>query len=188
MAMAGDPGVKAYAGGVPLNTYNFFGRHAIAVGIGATPAGGEERVRQDEARRSYLRIVVKDGRLQGIFGVNEFFDGGVMRQLILRRVDISGRTPSAGRRSAHHRSRIHVSLVEMIMGQSYATIAFDAVKCDGCLKCMSACALAKTGENDSARAHPGHAHEFRIRARDVPPVRRSEMRHGMSSRRARERW
>ena len=26
---------------------------------------------------------------QAIFGVNEFFDGGVMRQLILRRVDIS---------------------------------------------------------------------------------------------------
>jgi phenylglyoxylate dehydrogenase epsilon subunit len=89
MAMAGDPGVKAYAGGVPLNTYNFFGRHAIAVGVGATPAGSEERVRHDEARGSYLRVVVKDGRLQGIFGVNEFFDGGVMRQLILRRVDIS---------------------------------------------------------------------------------------------------
>lgn len=88
MTMAGDPGVKAYAGGVPLNTYNFFGRHAIAVGIGATP-GGEERVRHDETRGSYLRVVVKDGRLQGIFGVNEFFDGGVMRQLILRRVDIS---------------------------------------------------------------------------------------------------
>jgi phenylglyoxylate dehydrogenase epsilon subunit len=89
MAMAGDPGVKAYAGGVPLNTYNFFGRHAIAVGVGATPAGGEERVRRDDARGSYLRVVVNDGRLQGIFGVNAFFDGGVMRQLILRRIDIS---------------------------------------------------------------------------------------------------
>ena len=89
MAMAGDPGVKAYVGGVPLNTYNFFGRHAIAVGVGATPTGGEERVRHDEARGRYLRVVVKDGRLQGIFGVNEFFDAGVMRQLILRRVDIS---------------------------------------------------------------------------------------------------
>jgi phenylglyoxylate dehydrogenase epsilon subunit len=89
MAMAGDPGVKAYAGGVPLNTYNFFGRHAIAVGVGVTPAGSEERVRHDESRGSYLRVVVRDGRLQGIFGVNEYFDGGVMRQLILRRVDIS---------------------------------------------------------------------------------------------------
>ncbi len=89
MAMAGDPGVKGYAGGVPLNTYNFFGRHAIAVGVGVTPAGGEEHVRHDKAGDRYLRVVVKDGRLQGVFGVNEFFDGGVMRQLILRRVDIS---------------------------------------------------------------------------------------------------
>ena len=89
MAMAGDPGVKAYAGGVPLNTYKFFGHHAIAVGVGATPTGGEERVRHDETRGRYLRVIVNDGRLQGVFGVNEFFDGGVMRQLILRRVDIS---------------------------------------------------------------------------------------------------
>ena len=38
------------------------------------------------------------------------------------------------------------------MGHTYATIAFDAVKCDGCLKCMSACASAKTGTEDVARA------------------------------------
>jgi phenylglyoxylate dehydrogenase beta subunit len=40
----------------------------------------------------------------------------------------------------------------MIMGQSYATIAFDAVKCDGCSKCMSACASAKAGVDDVAHA------------------------------------
>jgi phenylglyoxylate dehydrogenase beta subunit len=40
----------------------------------------------------------------------------------------------------------------MIMGQTYATIAFDAAKCDGCLKCMSACASAKTGTDNVARA------------------------------------
>jgi phenylglyoxylate dehydrogenase beta subunit len=40
----------------------------------------------------------------------------------------------------------------MIMGHTYATIAFDAAKCDGCTKCMSACALAKTGADDIARA------------------------------------
>jgi phenylglyoxylate dehydrogenase epsilon subunit len=88
MAMAGDAGLKSYAGGVPLNTYGFFGRHAISVGT--TPVGAEERVRHDESRGRYLRMVVKEGRLQGVFGVNEFFDGGVMRQLILRRVDVSG--------------------------------------------------------------------------------------------------
>ncbi|ABE38750.1 phenylglyoxylate:acceptor oxidoreductase PadH subunit [Rhodopseudomonas palustris BisB5] len=87
MAMAGDPGVKGYAGGVPLNTYNFFGRHAISVG--AAPAGADERVRFDPERGRYLRVVSTDGRLQGVFGVNEFFDAGVIRQLILRRTDLS---------------------------------------------------------------------------------------------------
>ena len=87
MAMAGDTGLKSYAGGVPLNTYHFFGRHAISVGT--TPADAEERIRYDEASGRYLRVAIKDGRLQGMFGVNEFFDGGVMRQLIMRRVDLS---------------------------------------------------------------------------------------------------
>ena len=87
MAMAGDSAIKSYAGAVPLNTYGFFGRHAISVGT--TPAGAEELVRHDEPGGRYLRLVVKNRRLQGIFGVNEFFDGGIMRQLILRRVDVS---------------------------------------------------------------------------------------------------
>ena len=87
MAMAGDSALKGYAGAVPLNTYGFFGRHAISVGT--TAPGAEELVRRNESDERYLRLVLKDGCLQGVFGVNEFFDGGVMRQLILRRVDVS---------------------------------------------------------------------------------------------------
>ena len=45
--------------------------------------------RFDEAGGRYLKAVFKDDRLLGIFGVNEFFDAGVMWQLILRRVDLS---------------------------------------------------------------------------------------------------
>jgi len=87
MAMAGDEGIKEYGGGVPLNTYHFFGSHAISVG--REMEGAEERVRHDADAARYLRVVVKDGRLQGIFGVNVFFDAGIMRQLIMRRVDLS---------------------------------------------------------------------------------------------------
>ncbi len=89
MAMAGDPGLKPYAGGVPLNTYHFFGRHAISVGSSAVPEGGEEMTRFDETSGRHLKIILKDGRLLGIYGVNEFFDAGVMAQLILRRTDLS---------------------------------------------------------------------------------------------------
>lgn len=89
MAMAGDPGAKHYLGGVPLNTYHFFGRHAISVGSSKVPDGGEMVTRFDEATGRYLKVIFHEGRLLGIYGVNEFFDGGVMCQLILRRVDLS---------------------------------------------------------------------------------------------------
>lgn len=89
MAMAEDPGIIAYPGGVPLNTYHFFGRHAISVGSSAVPAGAEECTRFDETSGRYLRAIFQDGRLLGMFGVNEFFDGGVMAQLIMRRTDVS---------------------------------------------------------------------------------------------------
>ncbi|MBB4197893.1 FAD-dependent oxidoreductase [Rhodoblastus sphagnicola] len=87
MAMAGDPGLKPYPGSAPLNTYRFFGRHALAVGAGDVPPGGAQRVRADDA--GYLRVVIENGCLRGIFSVNHFFDAGVMRELILRRVPIS---------------------------------------------------------------------------------------------------
>lgn len=89
MAMAGDPGLKPYAGGVPLNTYHFFGRHAISVGSSKVPDGGEERTRFDEESGRHLKLIMKDGCLLGIYGVNEFFDAGVMAQLITRRTDLS---------------------------------------------------------------------------------------------------
>ena len=89
MDMAGDPAAKRYPGGVPLNTYRFFGRHAVSVGIAGCPPGSEERSRCDPAAGRYLRVVFQDGRLLGISGVNEFFDGGVMWQLIQRRTDLS---------------------------------------------------------------------------------------------------
>jgi len=89
MAMAGDPGLKHYPGGVPLNTYHFFGRHAISVGSSRVPEGAEVVTRFDDASGRYLKAIFKDGCLLGIYGVNEFFDGGVMCQLILRRVDLT---------------------------------------------------------------------------------------------------
>lgn len=89
MAMAGDPGIKPYAGGVPLNTYHFFGRHAISVGSGEAPEGADVVTRFDAASGRYLKVVFRDGRLAGIFGINVYFDGGIMWQLIVRRIDLA---------------------------------------------------------------------------------------------------
>ena len=91
MAMAEDPGVKTYAGGVPLNTYSFFGEQAVSVGVheGALdPTGVEVKKQVDAADNRYLKIVLKNGRLAGIFGVNSAFDPGIMWELILRGIDL----------------------------------------------------------------------------------------------------
>ena len=90
MAMAGDPGVKAYPGGVPLNTYTFFGRHAVSVGVHGDGVAGAEIVKTADAERGrYLKIVLADNRLLGIFGIGVAFDPGVMWELILRRIDLA---------------------------------------------------------------------------------------------------
>lgn len=87
MAMAGDPGLTAYPGGVPLNTYAFFGQQAVSVG--AQNEGEVVLHEVDPAGKRYLKIVMKDSRLTGIFAINVAFDPGVMWQLILRRIDLA---------------------------------------------------------------------------------------------------
>ena len=91
MAMAEDPGAMNYAGGVPLNTYSFFGQHAVSVGVHeeALEASGVEVKKQVGIEQNhYLKIVLKDRRLAGIFGVNAAFDPGIMWELILRGIDL----------------------------------------------------------------------------------------------------
>ena len=91
MAMAEDPGTKSYAGGVPLNTYSFFGQQAVSVGVHETalePSGVEVKKQVDAEENRYLKIVLKDGKLAGIFGVNSAFDPGIMWELILRAIDL----------------------------------------------------------------------------------------------------
>jgi phenylglyoxylate dehydrogenase epsilon subunit len=90
LAMAGDSGLKPYPGGIPLNTYTFFGQQALSVGVdgeGMTDLEIERRV--DAAANRYLKIVLRNNRLVGIFGINRPFDSGVMWELIQRRIDLA---------------------------------------------------------------------------------------------------
>jgi len=86
MAMAGDPATPAYPGSVPLNSYAFFGQQALSVG---SQSEGELACQvTDAGTNQYLKIVMRDNRLTGIFGINRPFDPGIMWQLILRRTDL----------------------------------------------------------------------------------------------------
>jgi phenylglyoxylate dehydrogenase epsilon subunit len=87
MDMAGDPGVQDYRGAVPINTYHFFGRQALSVGVDAAQ-DSESVVRFDADARRYRKIVLQDGRLAGIFAIDLPFDPGIMVELIRRRVDL----------------------------------------------------------------------------------------------------
>lgn len=91
MAMAEDPTLKTYRGGMPLNTYHFFGHPAVSVGQGAASANGngfEVAESVVPERQLYRKIVLKDDRLIGISAINDALDAGIMWELILRRVDL----------------------------------------------------------------------------------------------------
>ncbi len=87
MDMAGDDFVKPYPGGVPINTYRFFGQQALSVGLAEAGDDNCEVVMQNADGR-YAKIILRDGCLQGISGINTAFDTGIMWQLILRRIDL----------------------------------------------------------------------------------------------------
>ncbi|CAG1006988.1 phenylglyoxylate dehydrogenase epsilon subunit [Burkholderiales bacterium] len=90
LAMAGDAGLKPYPGGIPLNTYTFFGQQALSVGVdGSGMENIETEKRVDRANNKYLKIALQNNRLIGIFGINAPFDSGVMWELIQRRTDLT---------------------------------------------------------------------------------------------------
>ncbi len=86
--MCQDSVAPPYVGGVPINTYTFFGKQAISVGISQTGDGIEELTRTDDENQRYQKILLKDNQLYGISTINEEMDGGVMWQLIQRKVDL----------------------------------------------------------------------------------------------------
>ena len=89
MQMAGDPAANAYAGGVPLNTYSFFGKQALSVGTdGRGFADAEVHKSFDAQAGRYLKIVMREDRLLGIFSIDRWIDAGVMWELILRRTGL----------------------------------------------------------------------------------------------------
>ncbi|CAA7618118.1 NADH-dependent phenylglyoxylate dehydrogenase subunit epsilon [Candidatus Terasakiella magnetica] len=87
MGMAGDSYVRAYPGGVPVNTYRFFGRVALSIGQAAATTAGYEIAVSEEG--GYRRLVLSDNRLVGYASVDQPFDVGVMGELIRRKVDLT---------------------------------------------------------------------------------------------------
>ncbi|NVO15264.1 MAG: NAD(P)/FAD-dependent oxidoreductase [Rhodoplanes sp.] len=90
--MADGNGTERYAGAIPLNTYHFFGHHLISVGINQPPsevAGFEIHEDADDDGYIYRQIMLQEGRLVGISTIDDVFDAGIMKHIILGRIDLS---------------------------------------------------------------------------------------------------
>lgn len=88
MAMAGDPACQGYRGAVPLNTYSYFGRHAVSVGSNVAPPTAKVVITGDAAVERYLKVIIDQGRLHGIFAINTPLDAGILWELVRRRTDL----------------------------------------------------------------------------------------------------
>jgi phenylglyoxylate dehydrogenase epsilon subunit len=91
MDMVGDPAVKPFQGGLPMNTYRFMGNNAFSVGMSEVPEGNEGyEVEQASLPDSlqYQKLIFKKGQLVGASGINTSLDPGIMLQLIGRKVDL----------------------------------------------------------------------------------------------------
>ena len=93
MAMADDPSLESYAGGMNMNTYKFFGHRAFSAGLIHAPSSDEsleeERMALPDGR-GYLKLFFREHRLMGLCSININLDPGIMCELIRRRVDLQG--------------------------------------------------------------------------------------------------
>jgi len=91
MDIVADPALKLYSGGIPMNTYSFFGHRAISVGMSVPPSTGEEFqvdfVFSPTSLR-YQKLVFQNDNLVGVSAINAELDPGVMWQIIRRQVDL----------------------------------------------------------------------------------------------------
>jgi phenylglyoxylate dehydrogenase epsilon subunit len=91
-AMAGEIDPQPYRGGIPMNTYSFFGNRAFSAGLTiVSEETGEYQVDLlvSPGRMHYRKMVFQDEHLVGVSTINSELDPGIFSELILRRIDLS---------------------------------------------------------------------------------------------------
>jgi phenylglyoxylate dehydrogenase epsilon subunit len=91
MDMVGDPTVKSYKGGIPMNTFKYFGHRAFSVGlVKGTPLANGIEVDQASlpASQRYQKLLFQNDQLMGVLSINTKLDPGIMYELIKRRIDL----------------------------------------------------------------------------------------------------
>ena len=70
------------------NTINFFGLVTLCIGKIRAEVGDEVQVREDV--RHYNRVILRDGRVEGILLQGDISNAGIWQYLIKNKADISG--------------------------------------------------------------------------------------------------
>jgi len=79
-----------YVGGVPMNTFNFFGNRAFSVGLADETDYEVDRTLLPSGK-VYQKMVFADDFLVGFIGMNVPVDPGIVMNVIRRRVDVRER-------------------------------------------------------------------------------------------------
>lgn len=87
MNMAGIQRGKPYRGGMPLYSCEFFDCPVVSVGD-TDETGCEIHHLSDGRIRRYLKILLRNNHLVGMFAIGLQVDGSVMREFILRNIDL----------------------------------------------------------------------------------------------------
>ncbi|MBW2608872.1 MAG: FAD-dependent oxidoreductase [Deltaproteobacteria bacterium] len=89
--MSGDPALRPYPGGIPMNTYKFFDHRSFSIGL-ANISQSEKDIEVDQlfhpTSMQYQRLIYTNDCLVGVSSINTMLDPGIMYQLIQRRVDL----------------------------------------------------------------------------------------------------
>lgn len=91
MDMVEDPALQPYRGGVPMNTYTFFGNHAFSVGLVLPPKDAEEfqaDLMVSSIFPRYQKLVYQNDCLVGVSAINADVDPGVLSEMILGQVSL----------------------------------------------------------------------------------------------------
>ena len=92
MDMSEDSYIKDYPGNLNMNTFGFFGNFAFSIGnVADTPSSSnlEVEIQNDPENKSFCKFVFDGPVLTGVSAINMRLDPGILKELILRRTDLS---------------------------------------------------------------------------------------------------
>jgi phenylglyoxylate dehydrogenase epsilon subunit len=92
MDMVEDRYARDYPGNLNMNTFGFFENFAFSIGkITSDTSDVEVTVNTDAEKISFSRFTFEDDVLTGVSAINRRLDPGILKELILRRTDLSSR-------------------------------------------------------------------------------------------------